>query len=83
MIRRLLGHLFRRDRDEAFDDFRRRLASHRANVARREHSVVARTRLLETGHYLGDRAGRRVGDVAREPAKRPDRPVIGGNYSDA
>lgn len=65
-MRELLARLFGRTRNDTFDDLRHALARHRHAAAQREHAVIARARLLETGHYLGDRAGRRVSEAEAE-----------------
>lgn len=81
-MRELFARLFGWERDETLDDLRQRLATHRAHAARREDAVIARARNLETGHYLGDRAGRRLGLADLNPGigEQSDRPGGGDNH---
>lgn len=74
-MREVLARLFGSGRDEGFDDLRQRLATHRHRAAERERTVLQRARLLETGHYLGDRAGRRLrlADIGVEVGDEPGR----------
>lgn len=66
-MREVLQRFFGRHRDEGFDELRRSLATNRAIAAKREIAVVTRARQFETGHYLGDRAGRRISAPASSP----------------
>lgn len=69
-MRDVLSWLFGWGQDDTLNDLRRLLANHRAHAAHREQAVIARARQIETGHYLGDRAGRRISGAEAELESR-------------